>query len=129
MATARSSPAPEPSTDDGFNETQKSQLADMIAAAVGGAKPPEPDKSQLPKLSDDEWDALTDRGKESWVRKLVDGELDRLFKDDEQRRLAADVEALKAGAGKPEPEKTPAGPTNSFTAKLQKLLWGDRDPS
>ena len=40
MATARSSPPPEPETDDGFSQTQKTQLSEMIAAAVSGAKPP-----------------------------------------------------------------------------------------
>jgi hypothetical protein len=122
MATARTTPpSPDPSADDGFNETQKSQLSEMIAAAVGGAKPPETVKDGPKPVTDDQWDNMSDRSRESFVRQIVDAELDRLVKEDETRSLAADVAALKAGV-KLEPEKTPG-----MMTKLQKLIWGDRD--
>ena len=123
MPPTRSTPTEPPETDDGFSQTQKTQLSEMIAAAVNGAKPPATEPTGPKKLTDDEWDAMTDRGRESWVRKLVDFRLDELSKDDEQRRLATEVEALKSGLSqKPEPEKTPG-----TLSRLQKLLWGRPD--
>jgi hypothetical protein len=123
MVTTRKPPEAPETDDDGFSETQKSQLSEMIAAAVKGDKAPPSDPGGPKKLTDDEWDAMTDRGRESWVRKLVDFRLDELFKEDEQRRLAAEVEALKAGlTSKPEPEKTPG-----MLTRLQKTIWGRPD--
>jgi hypothetical protein len=125
MATARTPANADPPADDGFNDTQKSQLSEMIAAAVGGAKPPPTtDAPKGPKpVSDDEWDNMSDRNRESWVRQLVDAELDRLVKDDEDRKLRDTVAEL-AGlvSAKPEPEKIP-GPL----ARLQVLFWGRPD--
>lgn len=128
MVTARTpASSSDPPVDDGFNETQRSQLADMIAAAVGGAKPPgvDPAKASPKPVTDDEWDAMTDRKRESWVRELVDTELDRLVKEDEQRTLSSTVAELKAKLEKPEVEKTPGGTTK--LQKLQHLLWGRPD--
>jgi len=123
MATARNAPDPPAPADDGFSETQRSQLEEMIAKVVGGAKAPETTPTGPAPKTDDEWDNMTDRARESWVRQLVDSELDKLAKDDDQRRLAADVEALKSGADKkPEPEKSPG-----VITRLQKLIWGDQD--
>ena len=120
MATARTTPPPE--TPEGEAPATKAEIAAMIAEAVGGATPPPTAPEGPRKLTDDEWDAMTDRGRESWVRKLVDFRLDELSRDDEVRRLAAEVAGLAAGPAKPEPEKSPG-----MMTRLQKLVWGDRD--
>lgn len=126
MATARNAPSDPPEGTEGFSPTQKTELAALIAEAVKGAKPPEAPPAGPPGKTDDEWDAMSDRQRESWVRGLVDFRLDELSRDDETRRLAAEVEALKAGvssaAAKPEVEKSPG-----MVSKLQKLLWGRPD--
>ena len=128
MVTSRKPAEPPEEVDDGFNDTQRSQLSEMIAAAVGGAKPPtnDPGPKGPPPVTDDDWDAMTDRKRESWVRALVDTELDRLVKEDEQRTLASTVAELAAKVNaKPEVEKTPGGTTK--LQKLQHMLWGRPD--
>lgn len=123
MATTRNNPAPDPAPPPeggGFSPEQKSELTALIAEAVGSAKPPGQDPTQGgPKpVSDDDWDKMTDRARESWVRQLVDFRLDELAKEDDDARLRQEVEALKA-AKTVEPEATP-----SVITKLQKFLWG-----
>jgi hypothetical protein len=90
----------------------------MIADAVSGTKPPPTEPAGPKKVSDSEWDDMTDRKRESWVRELVDFRLLELEKDDEIRQLAAKVNGLSAE--KPEPEVSPG-----IKTKLQKLIWGD----
>jgi len=121
MATARTPSSDPPAPDNGFNETQRSQLSEMIAQAVSGNKPPPSvDAPTGPrKVTDGEWDDMTDRKRESWVRELVDFRLLELEEKDEVRRLAQKVNEL--GQSKPEPEVSPG-----ITTRLQKLIWGDR---
>lgn len=73
-------------------------------------------------VTDAQWDAMTDRARESWVRQLVDTRLDDLSRDDEIARHAQAIEDLKK---KPETEGTPAGPMPTTLQKLQKFLWGE----
>lgn len=116
-------PDPASSTEtSGFTEEERNELKALIAEAVGSANPPagEPAKPELKRPTDDEWDAMSDRAKESWVRKLVDGRLDELAKEDEAAQLRAKVDALAAEKKEPEPEKAP-----SVVTKLQKFLWGE----
>jgi hypothetical protein len=123
MATRNSTPPPDGDTQtSGFTEEQRGELRDLISEVVGGAKPPTvgPKEKVGPAMSDSEWDAMSDRQRESWVRKLVDFRLDELARDDEIARQRADIDDLKNQ--KPEPEATP-----SIVTKLQKWLWGEPD--
>lgn len=122
MAT-RNAPPPEPEQQtSGFTEEQRSELRELIADAVGATKPPGPAAPAGPKqLSDSEWDAMSDRQRESWVRQLVDFRLDELSRDDEIARQRAEIDALKTDKT-PEPEAPP-----SVVTKIQKFLWGEPD--
>jgi hypothetical protein len=87
MPTSRN--APETTESSGFTEDQRSELRSIIAEVVGSATPPAAPAASAagPKqLSDSEWDALSDRQRESWVRQLVDFRLDVLARDDEVAR-------------------------------------------
>jgi hypothetical protein len=124
MATTRNpAPADPDESPGGFTEEQRSELEELIARAVGSAKPPEakPAPAGPPAKSDDEWDAMSDRQRESWVRSLVDFRLDELSRDDEMARQRDEIEKLKNDKT-PEPEKAP-----SVVSKIQKFLWGDPD--
>jgi hypothetical protein len=90
-------------------------------------KPPDPPPGPTgPKpVTDAQWDAMSDRARESWVRQLVDARLDDLSRDDEIARHAAEIEALKK---KPEVEGAPAGPMPTVLQRLQKFLWGEPNP-
>lgn len=107
--------------DEGFTPTQRSQLAEMIAAATKGVTPPPgpivPTPAQ-PKLSDDEWLSMSIGQREGWVRRAVEGELLRIQKEDEQLRLADEVEKMRAKLAA-EPESPP-----SVVDKLREFLWG-----
>jgi hypothetical protein len=119
-ATRNQAPDPEaPAT--GFSDEQLGELRALIQEVVSGAKaPPAPEASAGPRqLRDDEWDAMSDRQRESWVRQLVDFRLDELARDDEVARQRVDIDALKADKT-PEPEAPP-----SVVSRLQKFLWGD----
>ena len=121
MPASRTQPPEPESQESGFSEAQRSELRDLIAEAVGSAKPPNaPEAPAGPKkLTDTEWDAMGDRQRESWVRSLVDFRLDELAKDDEIRAQREDIERLKADKT-PEPEKPP-----SVITRIQKFMWGD----
>jgi hypothetical protein len=108
----------------GFSEEERSELRQLIAEAVGSATPPPAAKEPPPgpkAVSDDEWDRMSDRSRESWVRQLVDFRLDELARDDEVARQRADIDALKADKT-PEPEAPP-----SVVTKVQRWLWGEPD--
>jgi hypothetical protein len=123
VAPTRNTPSPEPDAQtSGFTEDQRSELRQIIEEVVGRATPPAPaaEKASGPRrLSDSEWDSMSDRAREGWVRELVDSELDRLARDDEVARQRADIDALKADKT-PEPEAPP-----SVVTKIQKFLWGE----
>jgi len=123
MATSRSTPPADPAAPPtgGFSDEQRSELEAMIARAVGSSTPPNTPSgpSGPPTKTDDEWDAMSDRQRESWVRQLVDFRLDELARADADARRDAEIEALKS-AKTVEPEKAP-----SVVTKLQKWLWGD----
>jgi hypothetical protein len=105
----------------GFTEEERKELRDLIAEAVGSVKPPDtPAEPTGPKkVTDAEWDNMSDRSRESWVRQLVDSELDRLAREDQISRHDAEIEKLKADKT-PEPEAPP-----SVVTKIQKFLWGE----
>jgi hypothetical protein len=85
--------------------------------------PPQKEGSTGPKpVTDAQWDAMTDRARESWVRQLVDARLDDLSREDQIARHEAEIAALKK---KPETEGTPAGPMPTPLQRLQKFLWGE----
>jgi hypothetical protein len=121
MPTSRN--APETTESSGFTEDQRSELRSIIAEVVGAANPPAaPATSSGPKqVSDSEWDAMSDRQRESWVRQLVDFRLDELSRDDEIARQRGEIEQLKNDKT-PEPEAPP-----SVVSKIQKFLWGEPD--
>jgi len=122
MAPARNTPAPEEgdTRTSGLSEEDRSWIKDAIAEAVGGAKAPVSETPAAPKVSDDEWDKMSDRQRESWVRSLVDFELEELMRYDADAKLRAQVADLAAAKEKPEPEAPP-----SVVSRLQKFLWGD----
>jgi hypothetical protein len=121
MPTSRNTP--ESTETSGFTEDQRSELRSIIAEVVGAATPPAaPAASAGPKqVSDSEWDAMSDRQRESWVRQLVDFRLDELSRDDEIARQRGEIEQLKNDKT-PEPEAAP-----SVVTKIQKFLWGEPD--
>jgi hypothetical protein len=118
MATTKGSPpeglSPEQRTafDRYIEELSELDTAPNPSGGDGGPNP----------VTDAEWDKMTDRQRESWVRELVDGRLDKLAADAEAAQLRADVEALRQ---KQESEGTPQGPMPSGFKKLQKWLWGE----
>lgn len=73
-------------------------------------------------VTDAQWDAMSDRAREGWVRELVDSRLDDLSRDDEIARHAAEIAALKA---KHESEGAPDGPMPTIFQRVQKFLWGE----
>ena len=124
MWAATRNSAPEPDAQrSGFSEEERAELRDLIAEVVSAAKAPAaPDKPAGPRqISDGEWDVMSDRQRESWVRQLVDFRLDELAHADDEARLRADVDALQADKT-PEPEAPP-----SVVTKLQKFFWGEPD--
>lgn len=114
--------APEDTQTGGFTEEERNDLRDLIKEVVSGALPPPAPEKTGP--TDDEWDKMTDRARESWVRSLVDGKLDELAKLDADRRRDAEIDALKNK--KPEPEKEPTDRPPSPLDKVRKFLWGDQ---
>lgn len=109
----------------GFTEDQRSELEELIARAVAGAKPPDPPPSPKVKpITDAEWDAFSDRQRESWVRGLVVDVIDGLRREDDDRRRDEDIANLKDAANrKPELEATP-DPVSPFD-RIRKWLWGE----
>jgi hypothetical protein len=124
LVATRSASTPPPDPDapaSGFSDEQRNELRDLIAEAVGGAKPPAaPSGPTGPKqVSDGEWDAMSDRSRETWVRQLVDFRLEELYQADEVARNRADIDELK-GQRTAQPEASP-----SVVTKLQRWLWGE----
>lgn len=119
MATTKDSDAP------AFSDEQKSELASMIAEAVKGSTPPAqdpPTPAGPPAVTDAEWDRMTDRARESWVRQLVDSRLDDLARQDadaERDRKIADLERAKAEAEAPPGDRPP-----TIIDRLRAILWG-----
>ncbi|HUO47999.1 MAG TPA: hypothetical protein VMU09_04115 [Acidimicrobiales bacterium] len=119
MATTK-----EPATP-AFSDEQKSELAEMIAEAVKGAKPPEqpaPAPAGPRAVTDAEWDTMSDRARESWVRQLVDFRLEELGRQDadaERDRKIAELEKAKAAAEAPPGDRPP-----TIIDKLRGFLWG-----
>jgi hypothetical protein len=118
MATPKE---PAPSPEPAFSDTQRGELEAMIAKAVGGGTPlsaPVNEPKGPKPVTDDDWDRMPDRQRESWVRQLVDFRLDELMKmdaDAERDRKLAELEA----ATKVVPEKPP-----SVVSRIQSFLWG-----
>lgn len=113
---------PAPTKDSGFTEEQRSELATLIAEAVGGAKPPAPEEqpSNVPQVSDDEWASMSDKSRQGYIESVVSHMLSELAHLDADQRRDAQIADL--ANQKPEPERPP-----SIVSKLQKLLWGDPD--
>lgn len=114
-----------PSTDtSAFSEEQRLELAALIAEAVkGGAPPDKIQPKEGPKITDDEWAAMSDRQRQSFITSVVDHRLDelaRLDADADRDRKIAELQAQ--GAKKPEPEQAP-----SVWTKLQGVLWGTQE--
>lgn len=106
-----------------FTEEQRAELVALIAEATKGGEAPPPDAlpKDAPKVTDAEWDSMSDRHKQSWIKSVVDhhlGELSRKDADAERDARLAELEARKA----PEPERAP-----SVWSRLQGVLWGQPD--
>jgi hypothetical protein len=123
MATTRKPPEGDP---PGISPEDRAAFDTYVEELSQLGTPPkaEPGPTGPKPVTDAQWDAMTDRARESWVRQMVDSRLDDLSRDDEIARHAAEIEALK---NKPEPEGTPAGQMPTMFQKLQKLLWGEPD--
>lgn len=125
MVTTRkgSADAPdEPGGDtktSGFSEEQRGEIAALVAELIKGDKPP-PSAPERPTVTDSQWDEMTDRKRESFVRDMVVSVLDDLAKQDDEARLRDDVEKLLKADKTPEPEAPP-----SVVTRLQRWLWGD----
>lgn len=109
--------------DEGFTPKQKSELAEMIAAATKGLTAPGGDPKREPpaappKLSDDEWLGMSIGQREAWVRRAVEGELTRIQREDDELRLRDELAQLKEKVDK-EPEKAP-----TTLDKIRDFLWG-----
>lgn len=124
MVTTRK-PPPEPPPD--ISPEDRAAFDSYIEQLSQLATPPktEPTPAGPKPVTEAEWDAMSDRARESWVRQLVDGRLDELSRDDEIARHAAAIEELRK---KPETEGTPAGPMPTLLERLQKFLWGEPKP-
>jgi hypothetical protein len=121
VAAARTQPTEESSAQEsGFTDAQRSELRDIIAEVVGGAKAPAPEP-KAPRTTEAEYDRLTDRQRERLISEQVADELLRLRNEDELLRQRDEIDALKADR-KPEPEATP-----SVVSRIQKILWGEPD--
>ena len=116
---------PTATQNSGFSEDQRAELEAIISKVVGGAKPPDPPAPKAKPVTDDDWDNMTDRQRESWVRQVVDDVLDGLARDDADRRRDAEIEALKQ-AKNTDPENTPDPATP--LDRLRKWLWGEQQP-
>jgi hypothetical protein len=121
MATTRKAEDPGTGTEEsGFNETQRTELQQIIAEAVAGVKPPAaPSEPSVPAMTDDQWDGMSDRQREGFVRSIVDNELDRLSQLDTLRAHDEQIRALAEKNQTVEPEAHPDPMT-----RVRKFLWG-----
>ena len=126
MATTRNKPegAPPP---DGITPEDRAAFDSYIEelSALGTPPTTQPTPTGPKPVTDAQWDAMSDRARESWVRQLVDARLDDLSAQDEAARMRADIEALKNK--KPETEGTPTGPMPTMFQRIQRILWGEAD--
>lgn len=120
MATTKDPPDP----PGAFTPEQKTELSAMIAEAVAGAKPPGGDPpAGPPKVTDDEWAAMSDRSREGWVRNLVGAELARIAQEDDAAETKRKADAAFAATQKPQGERAP-----TVLTRLGQFLWG-KDPA
>lgn len=124
MATTRK-PAASPPAD--ISPEDRAAFDSYIEELSQLGTPPEPAPGPTgPKpVTDAQWDSMSDRARESWVRQMVDARLDDLSRDDEIARHAAEIAALKQ---KPEPEAPPAEQMPTLMQRLQRVLWGEPNP-
>lgn len=108
----------DPEPDAVFSPAQEARLAQLMKEAVASSKPPEApaNEPKVPRVSDAEWDGMSERAREGWVRSVVDFHLKSLAKEDEDAKLRAKVAELET---RKIPEKPP-----SVAQRLQRLLWG-----
>jgi hypothetical protein len=121
MATTKDSPAAPP---EGVSPEQRQAFDAYIRELDQLKQPPPPAPAERPKpVSDDEFDAMTDRKRETYIANMVGWILEDIAKLDADRRRDADIEALKNA--KPEEEKTPQEKMPTPLDKFRKWLWGD----
>ncbi len=121
MATTRKPPADPPPDISPEDRAAFDSYIEQLAQ-LGTPPKAEPTPTGPKSVTDAQWDAMSDRARESWVRQLVDSRLDDLSRDDEIARHAAEIAALK---NKPEPEGAPAAQMPTMLQRLQKFLWGE----
>jgi len=123
MATTKDPPAAPP---EGISPEQR-QAFDAYVRELDQLKaPPPPAPVERPKpVSDDEFDAMTDRKREAYIANHVGWVLEDIAKLDADRRRDAEIEALKNA--KPEPEKTPQEKVPTLLDKFRKFMWGEQD--
>jgi hypothetical protein len=115
----------DPGTQAGFTDEEKNDLRELIKEVVGSATPPATTPTGPPAVTDADWDKMTDRARESWVRDLVDGKLNDLVKLDADKRRDDEIASLKKA--KEEGEQPPADAPPRPIDKLRKFLWGSGD--
>jgi hypothetical protein len=110
-----------------FTPEQETRLGEIVAgvlAGSGGKAPTQTGKGGKTPPTDDEWDNMSPRARESWVRDLVGERLGELKRDDEFNALRKEVDDLKAGGGAPPASAPPAERAPSVLSALGAWLWG-----
>lgn len=122
MATTKDSP---PAPPEGISPEQRAAMDAYITelSQVGGAPPPAPPE-QPAVVSDEEFDGMTDRKRETYIANTVGWILEEIAKLDADRKRDADIEALKNKAA--EPEVPPADAPPTLLQKFQKFMWGEQ---
>jgi hypothetical protein len=121
MATTKDSPAAPP---EGVSPEQRQAFDAYIRELDELKQTPPPAPPERPKpVSDDEFDAMTDRKRETYIANTVGWILEDIAKLDADKRRDAEIEALKNQ--KPEPEVAPQEKLPTLLQRFQKFMWGD----
>ena len=108
--------ADEMQEDDAFTPEQESRLKELLREAVGGGKQDDSKNDKAPPaVSDDEWNAMSDRRRESYVEGLVKEQFDKLRMSNKVDDIASKIDKLDT-----QPEEKP-----KVLSSLTRWLWGD----
>lgn len=115
----------DPAAPEGVSPEQRAAMDAYVTELhqLGGPPPPAPPAQPAP-VSDDEFDNMTDRKRETYIANHVGWVLEELAKLDADKRRDMEIQALKEA--RPEPEGTPADAPPTLLQKFQKFMWGDQ---